>query len=71
MTKYRIKRIEISGEELNLEVASNMQEAEELLQRHFDKQKKAGNEPSPIEDRRFKCCDVNKNYIFLIEEIDL
>ena len=72
MTKYRIKRIEMSGEEVNFEVATDIQEAEDLLQWHWEKQKKAGNEPTPIENHKFKCCGAEtNNYIFLIEEIDL
>jgi hypothetical protein len=72
MTKYRIIRIEMEGKKVGLEVASDMQEAEELLKKHWKKEKANGNEPSPIQDGKFKCAGGhNEDYFYSIEEIDL
>lgn len=42
MTKYRIIKTEMEGKKVGLEVASDKQEADELLLRHWKNEKKEG-----------------------------
>lgn len=72
MTKYRIIKTEMEGKKVGLEVASDKQEADEILLRHWQKEKKQGNEPSPIQEGTFKCSGGHdEDYFYSIEEIDL